>query len=79
MLQGVPELWLLYQSIDNVHITSLRLEGAKHAIPNDQHCSIILIQTVSICAMVNLMIDCLVMRIPYLCGDTLWWLAVLRM
>ena len=56
MLQRVPELWLLDQTIHNVHIISLSLECAKHAIPDDQHCSIILVQAVSIGAMMHLMI-----------------------
>ena len=63
MLQRVPELRLLDQSIHNLHITSLSLECAKHAIPDDQHCSIILIQAVSIGAMVNLISDHTLSRI----------------
>ena len=56
MLQGIPELRLVHQTIHDAHIISLLLKGSKHPIPNDQHCSIILIQTVSVRPMMNLMI-----------------------
>ena len=58
MLEGIPELRLVNKAIHNVHITPLSLECPKHSIPNNQHRPIILVQTISICPMVNLNISC---------------------
>ena len=71
MLQGIPELRLINQSVHYVNIISLRLEChyqdhyhhhhhhnhlecPEQPIPNDQHCSIILVKAVSIRPMMNL-------------------------
>ena len=57
MLQGVPELRLIHQAIHNTHIIPFCLECPKHSIPNNQHCPIVFVQTVSIRPMVNLQFE----------------------
>ena len=54
MLDWVPKLRLIYKAIHNFNIWFLSLKSPKHPIPNDENSSIILVQTISVCPVMDL-------------------------
>ncbi len=48
MLHGIVELWLVHKTVDNLLVLPLPLKGAKEAIPDDQHSSIVLVQAITV-------------------------------
>ena len=54
MLDWIPKLRLIYEAIHNLHIWFLGLKCSKHPVPDDENSSIVLVQTISVCSVMNL-------------------------
>ena len=56
MLDRIPELRLIHESIHDIHVRLLCLESSKHPVPDDEDSSIVLVQTVSVGSVVDLVV-----------------------
>ena len=48
MFDWVPKLRLINQTIHNVHIWPLCLEGAEHPVPDDEEAGVVLVEAVPV-------------------------------
>ena len=56
MLDWIPELRLIHESIHDLHVRLLCLESSKHPVPDNEDSSIVLVQTVSVGSVVDLVV-----------------------
>ena len=54
MLDWIPKLRLIYEAVHNLHIWFLGLKCSEHPVPDDEDSSIVLVQTISVCSVMNL-------------------------
>ena len=54
MFERIPELRLVHQSIHHLDVLLLLLECPEHPVPDDEHPGVVLVQTVSVGAVMHL-------------------------
>ena len=56
MFDRIPELRLIHEAIEHLDVSLLLLEGAEHPVPDYEHPGVVLVQAVSVGAMMNLVV-----------------------
>ena len=56
MLERIPELRLIHETIHHLDVRLLLLEGPEHPVPDDEDPGVILVQTVSVGAVMHLVV-----------------------
>ena len=54
MLERIPELRLVHESVHHLDVGLLLLECSEHPVPDDQHPGVVLVQAVSVGAVMHL-------------------------
>ena len=56
MFERIPELRLVHESIHHLDVLLLLLECPEHPVPDDQHPGVVLVQAVSVGAVMDLVV-----------------------
>ena len=56
MFDGIPELRLVHESVHHLDVGLLLLECPEHPVPDDQHPGVVLVQAVSVGAVMHLVV-----------------------